>query len=44
MQEDFYIEQKKILVKTINIDKEGKLSILLSDWEKENIKELKIIG
>ena len=43
MEQDFFIENKKIKVKTVNIDKAGKLSILLSDWEKKNIEELTII-
>jgi len=33
-----------IQVRTVNINKAGKLSILLSDWEKKNIEEIKIIG
>ena len=44
MKEDIYIEQKKFHIKAVNIDTAGKLSILLSDWEKENIEELIIIG
>ena len=44
MLKDFYIEKKKIHVKTVNIDIAGQLSILLSDWEKENIEELTIFG
>jgi len=44
MQEDFYFERKKIHIKTVKIYSEGKLSILLPDWEKENIEDLKIIG
>ena len=44
MQEDLNIEKKKIHVKTVNIDTAGQLSILLSDWVKKDIKELKIIG
>ena len=38
------MKNKKIKAKTINIDKAGELSILLSDWEKKNIEELTIIG
>ena len=44
MEKDSFIKNKKIKVKTINIGKAGKLSILLSDWEKKFIEGLTIIG
>lgn len=44
MEQDSFIENKKTNTKNINIGKEGELSILLSDWEKENIEGLIIIG
>jgi len=44
MEKDSFIGNKMMKAKTINIDKAGKLSILLSDWEKENIEGLTIIG
>ena len=44
MEEDSFIKNKKIKVKTINNGKAGKLSILLSDLEKRNIEGLTIIG
>ena len=44
MEQDSFIKNKNINIKTANIDKAGELSILLSDWEKKNIKELIIIG
>ena len=40
IQEDSVTIEKK----TVNIDIAGKLSNLISDWEKENIEELTIIG
>ena len=43
MLEDFYIEKKKH-IQTVKIDKAGQLSFLLSDWDKENIAKLIIIG
>ena len=44
MQDDLYNDKKKIYAKTVNIETAGQLSNLLSDWEKKDIKELKIIG
>jgi len=44
MEQDSFIKNKNINIKTANIDKAGELSILLSDWEKKNIKRLTIIG
>jgi len=44
MNKDSPIENRKIKVKTVNINIAGQLSILLSDWEKENVEELSIIG
>ena len=44
MEKESYIKNKIIKVKSVNIDKAGKLSILLSDLEKRNIEELTIIG
>ena len=44
MEHDSFIKNKKINVKTVNIGTAGELSNLLSDWEKENIKGLIIIG
>ena len=39
MEQDSFIKNKKIKVKTINIDKAGELSNLLSDWEKKILKD-----
>ena len=44
MEQDSFIKNKKFNVKTVNIGITGQLSILLSDWEKENIEGLIIIG
>jgi len=44
MNQDSFSENRKIKVKTVNIGKAGELSFLLSDWEKENIEGLTIIG
>ena len=38
-EKDSFIKNKKIKVKTINIGKAGKLYILLSDWEKNLLKD-----
>ena len=38
MEQDSCIKNKKIKVKTINIDKAGKLSILLSNRKKKKLK------
>jgi len=44
MDQVFFIANKKVKAKTVNIDKDGKLYILLSDLEKKNIEKLTIIG
>ena len=38
MDQDSFIKNKKIKVKTINIDQAGKLSILLSNRKKKRLK------
>ena len=38
MEQDFFIENEKNKIRTINIDNVGKLSNLLSDWEKKILK------
>ena len=43
MNHYFFLENKKHSQKTVKISKAGDLSILLLDWEKENIEELSVI-